>query len=141
MCPTSHIMSAFYIQRVMSSLLFAFHNGPMRRAYPRDMGWGAGVMERPPSKLVEKWVEVLGLACSDLTGVTARPSQFEGEGCPAARHHTELCTWSGHLPMCVHRHDHHWQEVSVAGEGQRGGEQPSCLILTCTFIECLLHTI
>lgn len=44
------------------------------------------------------------------------PSQYEGKGCLRTCHHTELCTWSGHIPVCVHRHDHHRQEVGVGRE-------------------------
>lgn len=63
------------------------------------------------------------------------PSQSEGEGRAAACYHIELHTWGGHFPVCVHRYDHHWQEVSMAGAGRWEGEWNPCLTLTGIFIE------
>lgn len=77
--------------------------------------WARSLL-RPPSEVVEEHVEGLGLVFSVLITIHVCPSQYEGKGRPGACYHTELCTWSGHLPVCVHRHDHHWQEVGVGVE-------------------------
>lgn len=42
--------------------------------------------------------------------------QYEGKGCLGTCYHIELCAGSGHLSVCVHRHDHHWQEVGMGVE-------------------------
>lgn len=97
-------------------------------------------LPRAASKVVEEQAEGLGLAVWFSLLRMPVLSQPEGEGREAACHRTELHTWGGHLPVCVHRHDHHWQEVSMAGEGTREGEWPPCLTLTCTCIEYLLYT-
>ena len=85
-----------------------------------------GLTQDFPSQGVEEWVKSLALTCLVSLLWMSVASQSEGEGCAAACHHTELPTWGGHLPVCVHRHDHHWQEVSTAEEGGREGR---CLVL------------
>ena len=69
---------------------------------------------RPPSEVVVEHVEGVGLVFS--SPYVSVPSKYEGKGCLGTCHHTELRTWSGHLPVCVHRHDHHRQEVGVERE-------------------------
>lgn len=96
-----------------------------------------GLTQDFPSQGVEEWVKSLALTCLVSLLWMSVASQSEGEGCAAACHHTELPTWGGHLPVCVHRHDHHWQEVSTAEEGGREGRWPR-LTLTCTCIAYLL---
>ena len=67
-----------------------------------------GLTQDFPSQGVEEWVKSLALTCLVSLLWMSVASQSEGEGCAAACHHTELPTWGGHLPVCVHRHDHHW---------------------------------
>lgn len=96
----------------ISSLLFVFHHGPSGRFSP--MTW---VGDLPKASQERDGGAGCGPA-SHLSGshcLFVCLSQPEGEGCEASCHHTELHAWGGHLPMCVHGHDHHWQEVGMTG--------------------------
>ena len=102
---------------------------------------------RPSSEVAGEYIEGLRLAFSVLITVHVCPSQYEGKGRPGACHHIELCTRSGHLPVCVHRHDHHWQEVGVGVEKLGAGDCPfvspfpyiftGCSLCGCWDLRCL----
>lgn len=77
---------------------------------------GIVVSSRPPSEVVAEHVEGVVLSSLFSSPYVSVPSKYEGKGCFGTCHHTQLRTRSGHLPVCVHRHDHHRQEVGVGRE-------------------------